>query len=259
MSQPNHSLSRRRFLQQTPLAAAGGLLGLSGLSAAPSGPEDFTTSAAEILFSVPLLDSGLYALPKLGYAYDALEPHIDAQTMELHHSKHFEGYRRGLNVALNDLKEMRAAERYRDLEYRQKKLAFHGAGYLLHHVFFQNMTPGGRAPSDALRARAAEHFGSFEAMVAHFSEAAAQVEGSGWAILAWQPAGARALILQAEKHQLQTQWNLIPLLAIDVWEHAYYLRYQNERKRYIEAFQKVVDWRDVENRWAAAQSLTAIS
>ncbi len=229
-------------------------LGLAGLSSQASAAE---SQAAQELFTVPQDANGEYALPPLPYAYDALEPSIDAETMRLHHDIHFNGYKKGLNAALAKLKEFREAGDYPQISYWENSLAFNGAGYNLHTVFFAGMAPAGTdKPSAAFEKQISTHFGSMDAFKGQFSEAAAKVQGSGWAILGWQPMGNQLVILQAEKHQNWSMWNVIPIMALDVWEHAYYLKYQNRRGDYIKNWWDVVNWDYAAGRLNAAQSIS---
>lgn len=198
-----------------------------------------------------------HELPPLPYAYDALEPHIDEQTMRLHHDKHHLGYVNGLNKAEEKLAEARAAGDFAMVKHWSREAAFHGSGHFLHAIFWPNMAPagngGGGAPSGALAEQINKDFGSVEAFKAHYSAAANAVEGSGWALLVWQPVGEKLEVLQSEKHHNLTQWGVVPLLVLDVWEHAYYLKYQNNRGAYVEAFWNVVNWSDVAERFKAAR------
>ncbi|NLF76692.1 MAG: superoxide dismutase [Chloroflexi bacterium] len=198
-----------------------------------------------------------HELPPLPYAYDALEPHIDEQTMRLHHDKHHLGYVNGLNKAEEKLAEARAAGDFAMVKHWSREAAFHGSGHFLHAIFWPNMAPagngGGGAPSGVLAEQINKDFGSVEAFKAHFSAAANAVEGSGWALLVWQPVGEKLEVLQSEKHHNLTQWGVVPLLVLDVWEHAYYLKYQNNRGAYVEAFWNVVNWSDVAERFKAAR------
>jgi len=198
-----------------------------------------------------------HELPPLPYAYDALEPHIDEQTMRLHHDKHHLGYVNGLNKAEEKLAEARAAGDFAMVKHWSREAAFHGSGHFLHAIFWPNMAPagngGGGAPSGTLAEQINKDFGSFEAFKAHFTAAAGAVEGSGWALLVWQPVGEKLEVLQSEKHHNLTQWGVVPLLVLDVWEHAYYLKYQNNRGAYVNAWWNVVNWSDVAERFKAAR------
>ena len=197
-----------------------------------------------------------YELPPLPYAYDALEPHIDKQTMRLHHDKHHLSYVNGLNSALEKLAAARQAGDFALVKHWSREAAFHGSGHLLHSIFWPNMAPAGSGPSAPqgdLGAQITKDFGSFDAFKAHFTAAAGAVEGSGWALLAWEPNAGQLVVLTAEKHQNLTQWGVVPLLVLDVWEHAYYLKYQNNRGAYVNAWWNVVNWADVAERFAAAR------
>lgn len=191
-----------------------------------------------------------HVLPPLEYPYEGLEPHIDAQTMHLHHDIHHKGYVDGLNNAETKLAEAREKNDFALIKHWSREAAFHGSGHFLHAIFWKNMKPnGGGAPTGALADAINRDFGSFEAFKAQFLAAANAVEGSGWAILACRCDQSNQLvILQSEKHQNLTQWGVVPLLVLDVWEHAYYLRYQNKRAEYTKAFMNVINWDDVASR-----------
>lgn len=195
-----------------------------------------------------------HELPPLTYDYNALEPHIDEQTMRLHHDIHHKGYVAGLNKAEEKLAEAREKGDFALVKHWEREAAFHGSGHYLHQIFWTNMGPnaGGEA-TGAIADQINKDFGSFEAFKGQFSSASAQVEGSGWGLLVWSPAAGKLEILQAEKHQNLTQWGVVPLLVLDVWEHAYYLKYQNKRPAYIEAWWNVVNWDDVNKRFEAAR------
>lgn len=198
-----------------------------------------------------------HELPPLPYAYDALEPYIDEQTMRLHHDIHHAGYVKGLNNAEAKLAEARAAGDFALVKHWSREAAFHGSGHLLHTVFWPNMIAASEAkpaPDGALAEAIDRNFGSFDAFKAQFVAASIAVEGSGWGILAYRPADDSLVILTAEKHQNLTQWGVVPLLVLDVWEHAYYLKYQNRRGEYVKNFFNIVNWDDVAARYAGARS-----
>ena len=198
-----------------------------------------------------------HELPPLPYPYDALEPHIDEQTMRLHHDIHHAGYVKGLNNAEAKLAEARAAGDFALVKHWSREAAFHGSGHLLHSVFWPNMISASEAksaPGGALAEAIERDFGSFEAFKAQFIAAATAVEGSGWGILAYRPSDDALVILTAEKHQNLTQWGVIPLLVLDVWEHAYYLKYQNRRGEYVKNFFNIVNWDDVAARYEKARA-----
>ncbi|MGD8625959.1 MAG: superoxide dismutase [Anaerolineae bacterium] len=198
-----------------------------------------------------------HELPPLPYDYDALEPYIDEQTMRLHHDIHHAGYVKGLNNAEAKLAEARKAGDFSLVKHWSREAAFHGSGHLLHSIFWPNMMASDEAkaaPSGALGEAIDRDFGSFEAFKAQFIAASGAVEGSGWGILAYRPADDTLVVLTAEKHQNLTQWGVVPLLVLDVWEHAYYLKYQNKRGEYVKNFFNIINWDDVAGRYDSARS-----
>lgn len=190
---------------------------------------------------------GKHTLPELPYAYDALEPHIDEQTMRLHHDKHHLGYVNGLNKAEADLAAARESGDFSKIQDIERRVAFHGSGHVNHTLFWRNMCPAKdyKDPSGKLAEQINKDFGSFENFKAQFSAAAKAVEGSGWAFLVWSPEGNYLTTIAGENHQKQFVNNQIPLLVLDVWEHAYYLNYQNNRGAYVDAFWNIVNWENV--------------
>jgi Fe-Mn family superoxide dismutase len=194
-----------------------------------------------------------YLLPELAYDPGALEPHLSGQIVELHHSKHHAAYVKGANTALEKLAEARSAGNFDSLVGLEKSLAFNLGGHVLHSMYWANLSPdGGDKPVGDLAAAIDEHFGSFDAFRSHFSQAATLVQGSGWGIFSWEPVGRRLIIEQLEDHHENTTLGAVPLLAIDTWEHAYYLQYQNRKPDYVEAIWNIVNWADVGRRFAAA-------
>jgi len=192
-------------------------------------------------------------LPPLPYAADALEPHYDARTVELHHGKHHLAYVNGLNAALDKLAAARGAGDFALVKHLEREVAFHGGGHVLHSIFWTNLAPnGGGQPGGAVADALAREFGSFAAFDAQMRAATNAVEGSGWGVLAASPAGD-LVVLQVEKHQNQVLPGWTPLLVVDVWEHAYYLKYQNRRAEWVDAvMDHLVNWADVAARLARA-------
>ncbi|MEK4668290.1 superoxide dismutase [Niallia sp. FSL R7-0271] len=209
-----------------------------------------------IFINEPSVKAGGHKLPPLPYAYNALEPYIEEEIMRLHHTKHHQSYVDGLNKAETMLAQARKDRKFDLVKHWSRELAFHGSGHYLHTIFWNNMSPnGGGEPKGMLLESIKDYFGSFDAFKQHFTEAAKAVEGVGWAILVWSPRARHLEILQSERHMLLTQWDTIPLLALDVWEHAYYLQYKNNRADYISNWWKIVNWKDVEERFAKASDL----
>jgi superoxide dismutase, Fe-Mn family len=200
--------------------------------------------------------SGKHTLPPLPYPYNALEPVISEEIMRLHHDIHHKTYVDGLNKAEVMMKKARDVNDYSLIKHWEKEAAFHGSGHYLHTIFWEIMTPnGGGKPSGHFLKQIEKDFGSFEAFKKHFSEAAKAVEGVGWAILVWAPRAGKLEILQSELHMILTQWDTIPLLVLDVWEHAYYLQYKTDKAAYVDGWWKLVNWPNVIKRYEEAKKL----
>lgn len=200
-------------------------------------------------------ENGQYTLPGLPYGYDALEPMYDQQTLKFHHDKHHAAYVKGLNDALAKLDNARKAKDFAAVKAVSIDLAFNGSGHILHTLFWHSMKPGGNGgqmPAE-LKGALDESFGGADIAQAQFAAATKAVEGSGWGVLAFEPVAQKLLVLQCEKHQNLTIWGVIPLLVCDVWEHAYYLKYQNNRAEWVDNFMKLANWDFVASRLAAAK------
>lgn len=197
-----------------------------------------------------------YTLPDLPYDYAALEPHISATIMQLHHDKHHNTYVTGANTALEKLADARDKGDFSAINQLQKDLAFNLGGHVNHSIFWTNLSPEGGEPAGALATAIDGTFGSLEKFQAHFTAAAAGVQGSGWAILAYDALGGNLLIEQIRNQEDAIPAGSVPLLMLDVWEHAYYLDYKNVRADYIKAFWNIVNWANVADRYAAATSKT---
>lgn len=196
-----------------------------------------------------------YVLPELDYDYSALEPFIAGEIMELHHDKHHAGYVSGANAALEAHEEARKAGNAEDkIATISKNLAFNLGGHINHSLFWKNLAPkqDGR-PEGELAAAIDEGFGSFEQFQKEFNAAATSIQGSGWAVLAWDMLSQRLVIQQVTNgHQDNHALTLIPLLLLDMWEHAFYLQYKNVKGDYVKAFWNVVNWEEVQKRFADA-------
>ena len=195
-----------------------------------------------------------YVLPELPYAYDALEPHISAEIMELHHSKHHQNYVNGANAALEKLEAARKDGSIAAVVTAlSKDLAFNLGGHTNHSLFWENLGPnGGGKPTGALAAAIDADFGSCEEFQKHFAAAALGLQGSGWAVLAYDKIGERLVIEQMTDQQGNLSIDLVPLLLLDMWEHAFYLQYKNVKADYVAAVWNVFNWDEVAARYAAA-------
>jgi superoxide dismutase, Fe-Mn family len=196
----------------------------------------------------------IYVLPDLAYDYAGLEPHISGRIMELHHDKHHAGYVKGANTALDKLHEMRGKGDFSLISMLERNLAFHVSGHILHSVFWTNLSPnGGGQPTGELARVLDETFGGLLGFRQQMTEAAATIQGSGWALASWEPVAGRLVVQQVHDHQGDHGQGTIPLLAIDAWEHAFYLQYENRKTDFFDAIWNVVNWEDVANRLESAQ------
>ncbi len=245
---------RRDFMR-----VAGGALVTTAIATAPlmlatQAASQTTTAATPSANPTPLGELTKHELPKLPYAYDALEPHIDAKTMELHHSKHHKAYVDNLIKSELELAKARGAGDFSLVQHWSRQLSFNYGGHALHSLFWNVMAPassgGGGEPQGILADKIKRDFGSFDLFRKQFSEAAAKVEGAGWALLHHRPTDDRLIIGQAENQQKMAHWGASVLMGLDVWEHAYYLKYQNRRADYIEAWWNIVNWKAVSDNLA---------
>lgn len=196
-----------------------------------------------------------YTLPDLDYDYGALDPSISGQIMELHHSKHHAAYVAGANQALEQMAEARDSGNFGNLPKLEKDLAFHLGGHTNHSIFWKNLGPDAKdRPEGELASAIDEFFGDYDKFVAHFNAAALGLQGSGWALLAWDAVGSRLTINQLYDQQGNVAVLTTPLLMLDMWEHAFYLDYKNVKGDYVKAFWNIVNWADVEKRFEAAKA-----
>ncbi|MGE5479567.1 MAG: superoxide dismutase [Chloroflexota bacterium] len=237
-------MQKREFL--TSAAALGGSLALFGGA---------TSLLSQELPALGLTaPDGKYSLPALPYSYNALEPAIDEKTLKTHHDLHHAGYVKGLNNAVDKIQESLQSEEFALIKHWEKELAFHGGGHYLHTLYWNSMTPKKTSRSATLNSYIDKSFGSYNKFTKYIKAVSNQVEGSGWGILAYEPAVDRLTVLQCEKHNDLTNWAVAPLMSIDVWEHAYYLKYQNKRADYLDGFFNVVNWDFVSNALDAVLS-----
>jgi Fe-Mn family superoxide dismutase len=203
------------------------------------------------------MEQDIYVLPDLAYDAAALEPHISGRIMQLHHDKHHAAYVNGANTALAKLHEIREKGDFTALSMLEKNLAFNVSGHVLHSLFWTNLSPdGGGEPTGALAELIDATFGGFPAFRQQMTEAAGTIQGSGWALASWEPVAGRLVVQQVYDHQGNHGQGTIPLLALDAWEHAFYLQYENRKADYLTAVWNVVSWNDVAERLAQARDST---
>ena len=242
-------MQRRQFFAASVGIGAGLLLPARVLRAQPSASAPAPASPA-----------GPYQLPKLPYAYDALEPYIDARTMEIHHTKHHAAYVKNLNAAVvgTTWAEKSPEELVRHLDQLPEAIRTtvrnNGGGHVNHELFWQILSPrGGGRPRGALAAAIEADLGGFDSCVAALTDAAMKRFGSGWAWLSVDPAGGKLVVGSTPNQDSPLMLGHVPIFGIDVWEHAYYLKYQNRRADYVAALFQVVDWDAVAARYASVR------
>lgn len=198
-----------------------------------------------------------YTLPELGYDFGALEPSISGEIMALHYTKHHQAYVDGANAALEKLAAARESGDLANVNKLEKDLAFHVGGHINHSVFWKNMSPdGGGRPEGEVADAITEYFGSFEGFQKHFNENAKALQGSGWSMLVWDTMGKRLNIHQLYDQQGNLPLGQLPVLLLDMWEHAYYLQYKNVKADYVDSWWNVINWNDVADRLAKARQAT---
>jgi Fe-Mn family superoxide dismutase len=192
-----------------------------------------------------------YRLPDLPYDYSALEPHYSARQVELHHDKHHAAYVKGANETLEKLADARDKGDFAHIIQLEKSLAFNVSGHILHSILWQNLTPkGGGGAEGELATQIERSFGSLRSLQSQMTEAATTVQGAGWAVMAWEPIAGRLLVEQVYDHQGNIGQGATPLLVLDMWEHAYYLQFENNKADWVKAYWKLVNWNDVAERFA---------
>lgn len=193
-----------------------------------------------------------YSLPKLPYEFKDLAPYISEEQLKLHYQKHHQAYVNGANAILERLDKAHKENTDIDMKSTLKELSFHIGGYKLHSLFWENMVPvgkGGGKPKGELASAVDREFGNFERFKKEFSQAAVSVEGSGWAALVFCMKTMRPLVMQIEKHNTNVFPGYPILMVLDVWEHAYYLDYKNDRAKFVEAFWNLVNWDEIGKRF----------
>jgi Fe-Mn family superoxide dismutase len=193
-----------------------------------------------------------YSLPKLPYDYKALAPAMSEEQLTLHHTKHHNAYVTGANALLQKFDAARKENADLDMKAALKEFSFHVGGFRLHNLFWGNLAPagkgGGGTPKGELAQALDAEFGKFDRFKKEFTQAAASVEGSGWAALSYCRMTGRPIILQIEKHNVNVVPGFTILMVLDVWEHAYYIDYKNDRPKFVEAFWNIVNWDEVNKR-----------
>ena len=199
---------------------------------------------------------GNFALQALPYAEFFLEPYMDAETTHLHYTFHHGGAVKAANKDMLMIRKALDDNNLETVDYWTKKLAFHFSSHILHSIFWTNLTNKQTVPTGDLLKEIEKSFGSYDKLKGYIAATSKNVDGNGWGILGYQPYSQKLTIFQCENHEKLTQWGVIPLLVIDVWEHAYYLKYKNKRTDFVDALFNIINWDNVADRLNTAKKLT---
>ncbi len=200
-------------------------------------------------------ENGNFIHQPLPYNTDYLEPFMDAETLHLHHTFHHGGAVKGANKDIEMIKKVMNSEDLTLADHWTKKLSFHLSSHILHSIFWTNLANKKSQPTGDLLKRIEKDFGSTNKMQGMIAKISKSIEGSGWGILAYQPYSDNLVVLQCENHHKLTLWGAVPLLVIDVWEHAYYLKYKNKRGEFVDALMNIINWDNVAQRYDIALKL----
>ena len=239
-------MDRKIFLKSGALAGAAALLNTNNTFA-----KNLTNNNIDKLVDA----NGNYIQQALPYNENFLEPYMDAETMHLHYTFHHGG---AVKAANNDLIKIHKALDDNNLEtvdYWTKKLSYHFSSHVLHSIFWTNLSSKKSVPAGDLLKRIEKDFGSYDKLKLYIAKTSKDVDGNGWGILGYQPYADKLTIMQCENHEKLTQWGVIPLLVIDVWEHAYYLKYKNKRSDFVDTMLQIINWGNVADRLNTALKL----
>jgi superoxide dismutase, Fe-Mn family len=240
-------MDRKRFLQNSLIIGGATVLPVNSLLAANA-----SVNGIDKLVN----KDGNFSLQTLPYPEDFLEPFMDAETVKLHYTFHHGG---AVKAANNDLKKIREALDTNNLETIDlwtKKLSYHFSSHILHSIFWTNLSNKQMSPAGELLKRIEKNFGSYEKLKTYIAATSKNIDGNGWGILGYQPYSDSLTVLQCENHEKLTQWGVVPLLVIDVWEHAYYLKYKNKRADFVDALFNIINWDNVSQRLDVALKLS---
>lgn len=239
-------MNRNEFLQNSLILAGAAVLPKNSLFAASinEGGIDKITD-----------ETGKFIQQSLPYSENFLEPHMDAETLHLHYTFHHGGAVKAANTDIQKIKDALNNNTMETVDFWTKKLSYHFSSHVLHSIFWTNLTNKPTQPSGELLKRIEKNFGSYDKLKTYIATTSKNVDGSGWGILGYQPYSDSLTVLQCENHEKLTQWGVVPILVIDVWEHAYYLKYRNRRADFVDALFGILDWDNVSQRLNIALKL----
>jgi len=239
-------MNRKDFLRNTTIIGGASILPLNNV---------FSQNIQENNIDKLVDAEGNFVQQALPYNKTFLEPHMDEETLHLHYEFHHGGAVNGANKDLQNIKKSLEAGEMDQVDLWTRKLAYHFSSHVLHSIFWTNLTNKKTEPRNELLKQIEKDFGSFDKLKGYIAKVSKSVEGSGWGILGYQPYSQSLTLLQCENHQKLTQWGVIPLLVIDVWEHAYYLKYKNKRGDFVDTIMDIINWDNVADRLVTAKKL----
>jgi superoxide dismutase, Fe-Mn family len=240
-------MNRKYFLKSGTIAGAATLLSANNAFA-----KNLTDNPIDKLVDA----NGNFVQQPLPYAENFLEPYMDTETLHLHYTFHHGGATKAANTDLKKIREAIDANNLETVDYWTKKLSYHLSSHILHSIFWTNLTNKATTPKGDLLKRIEKDFGSYDKLKMYLAQTSKNVDGNGWGILGYQPYTDKLTILQCENHEKLTQWGVIPLLVIDVWEHSYYLKYKNKRADFVDALFNIINWDNAAQRLYEALQLT---
>lgn len=239
-------MNRKQFLSTGSILAATSLLPTNSVVA-----QHYNENGLDKLTNA----NGDFELLPLPYNKNFLEPYMDEETVHLHYTFHHGGATKAANKDLQMIKSAMERNDFETVDYWTKKLSYHFSSHVLHTIFWTNLTNKKSDPAGNLLRQIEKDFGSYDRLKGYLSATSKNVDGNGWGILGYQPYAQKLTILQCENHEKLTQWGVIPLLVIDVWEHAYYLKYKNKRAVFVDTMLQIINWDNVAERLNAATQL----
>jgi Fe-Mn family superoxide dismutase len=239
-------MDRKQFLSASGILAATSILPSNSVLA-----EHYDNNGFERLVDA----DGNFQLQPLPYNNNFLEPYMDEETVYLHHTFHHGGAVKAANVDIQKIRKAIDENNFETVDYWTKKLSYHFSSHILHTIFWTNLTNKKTDPKAALLKRIEKSFGSYDNLKGYLATTSKNVDGNGWGILGYQPYSDSLTILQCENHEKLTQWGVIPLLVVDVWEHAYYLKYKNKRADFVDTMLNIINWDNVNDRLNTALKL----
>lgn len=232
-------MNRKQFLKGGLLISGAGLLRPDAILA-----NDIEKTAPDKLIDT----NGQFILNTLPYNETFLEPYMDAETLHLHHEFHHGGAVKGANKDIQMINKAIADNNLETVDFWTKKLSYHFSSHLLHTIFWTNLTNKKTEPKGVLLQKIEKNFGGYEKLKGYIAASSKNIDGNGWGVLAYQPYADSLTVMQCENHEKLQQWGAIPILVIDVWEHAYYLKYKNKRQDFVDTLFNIINWDNVADR-----------